>query len=181
MASARTKLHKAVFEALSTRVAPTFLQHGFVKHPAYEDGWEPYNQEYTVDLVKNEFHRYVFQLKITYWPQYSSVRVEIIRSENSFAIGSLEDFPTSAGDWSDLWMYQPYTTLRLCSGHSWNPFSNLSDFKIKLREHRNPSAELDRLVLAVNKRVPYLLDAMTGSDRRTYIDVEHQHIDRPSG
>lgn len=180
MASARTKLHKAVFEALSAGVAPIFLQRGFVKHPAYEDGWDQFNQEYTINLVRSESLDNIFQLKITYWPQYSGVSVEIIRSENSFAIKSLEDFPTSPNDWTDLWLYRPFTKLRLLSGNYWNPFSIKNAFKVRLREHRDPSAELDRLVLAINKKVPYLLNAMTESDRRTYIDVEHQHIDRPS-
>lgn len=59
----------------------------------------------------------------------------------------------------------------------------IAELRSAFRLHRSyttPWDTPDRLVLAINKKVPYLLNAMTESDRRTYIDVEHQHIDRPS-
>lgn len=180
MTGARTKHHKAVFEALSTRVAPTFQEHGFVRHPAYEDGWDPHNQEYTVDLVKSDFDRHINQLKFSYRPGDRTVRVEIIQSENAFAIQSLEDFPGDAGDWTDLWLYRPFTRFTLRSGNAWNPLSIKNVFKVKLKEGRDLEAELDRLAQAINKKVPYLLAAITGSDCGRHVDIVHQHITRPS-
>lgn len=176
----RMDRHKAVFESLSEGVAPTFLQRGFVRHPAYEDGWDPYNRDYTINQVMDEFDSHIHQLKITYWPQDPRVGVEIIRSENSFAIRALEDFPRSPDGWTDLWLYQPFTTFRLRSGNSWNPLSVKNAFKVRVGQNRDPNAELGRLVIAINKKVPYLFDAMTGLDCKPHVDTVHQHIARAS-
>ncbi|NVO28473.1 hypothetical protein HJ526_13655 [Donghicola sp. C2-DW-16] len=170
--------NKKLFLGLIDRLVPLVQKEGFYAHPAYRSEWEPSNQAYEASFLRLS-EGVVDQFELMLWPSDRSVHFHVMQSRNLAGVNSIADIGLDAGAWTDRWLYLPFVEYSLRSGHLWNPFSNLNDFKIKKGFEADTDAEADRLIRAYARNASYLMRALRQEYRGQRVGVIPYDMKRP--
>ena len=173
------KPNKKLFFDVLERVAALSVPEGFVPLPAYVSGWEPENQAYQATLIRSDISEYIDQLNVAFHPAWKAFRFTVNRSRNSYGFNDLSDLPDEAGEWTGLWLYQPYDEYALLSGSSWNIFSTHLDFRVGKGKSFSAEIAAAKVCTEFERNSAFLHEALRGKYSGRLVQVSHYEIQRP--
>ncbi|MDX8346726.1 hypothetical protein SLH49_01895 [Cognatiyoonia sp. IB215446] len=156
------KANKHLFLSVSDAVADLWKPEGFVEHPVYPTGWEAANQAYQKSLICTDLAPHIDQLEMSFFPKDRAFRFAITRSENVFGINDLVDLPAVVGDWTDMWLHQPFTEYQLCGGTRWDLLLGRQPFRLRRHDLQDVDKAGEKIVRAFAKDASYLFGALRG-------------------
>lgn len=170
--------NKKLFLEVVRRVGLFCEPYGFVAHPCYPSAWEPANQAYQASLFHSDVSEFIVQLEIGFYPSQASFGISATKSKSDFGFSSVADVPAVAGDWTELWLYQPFDEFSLSGSSPWNPFSK-NHFKVSKRKPLNVDKEASKVCAAFERNAHFLFQAIKGEYGGRMVTRTHYEIQRP--
>jgi len=165
------KANKHLFLNVSGAVTDLCKPEGFVEHPLYPTGWEAANQAYQKSLIRTDLSQHVDQFEVSFFPNIREFRFAITRFDNVFGLKDLADLPADAGDWTDMWLRQPFTEYQLFPGTRWHLLVGHRPFRLRRRDLQDADKAVEKIVQAFAKNARDLFDALCGHYRGRRVQV----------